>query len=199
VLEKYRDHLLEDGVNGQRIEAAGPIRLGSRLETSQTPEAFRAVIYEKGTWIIHMLRRRLGDAAFFTMLRELHTRFLRSRVTTTDLRLLAAAQQPAGNPDRTLEQFFAGFVEGVGIPTLRLQSKWKRAAKGVVVTLELEQSGVGEDFAIDVPVELDFGRGKAETRWIRTDGQRTAGEWTVATAPARVLLDPRNTLLAVKR
>jgi hypothetical protein len=65
MLERYRDHLMEKGANGQPIESAGPLHLGARLETSETPEAYRAIVYEKGTWVIHMLRRRLGDAAFF--------------------------------------------------------------------------------------------------------------------------------------
>ncbi len=199
VLTKYRDHLLEKSANGQPIDAAGPIHLGARLESSQTPGAYRAIVYEKGTWIIHMLRRRLGDAPFFAMLREVHSRFLRGRVTTADLRNLAAARQPKAAPDRALEQFFATYVEGVGIPTLRLQSRQKRTAKGVVVSLELEQSAVGDEFAVDVPVELDFGRGKSELRWIRTGGDRITIEWTFPVAPLRVTLDPRNSLLAVKR
>jgi len=199
VLGKYRDHLLEKSVNGQAIDAAGPIRLGARLESSQTPDAYRAIVYEKGTWIIHMLRRRLGDAAFFAMLRELHTRFLRGRVTTADLRSLAAAYQPKAAPDRTLEQFFSTYLDGIGIPSLRLQSKQRRTASGVVVTVDLEQTAVGAEFAVDVPVEFDLGRGKLELRWIRTDGDRTTSEWTFPVAPARITLDPRNSLLAVKR
>jgi aminopeptidase N len=199
VLEKYREHLLMKGVNGQSIDAAGPICFGARLDTSQTPDAYRAIVYEKGTWVIHMLRRRLGDAAFFNMLRELHTRFLRSRVTTADLRQVSAKLQPQGAPDRALEQFFASYVEGVGIPTLRLQTKQKRTAKAIVLTVDLEQTAVNEDFAIDVPIELDFGRGKTEIRWIRTDGTLTSQEWTFPTAPVRVQLDPRNSLLAIKR
>jgi len=199
VLDKYREHLLTNGINGQPIDSAGPIRFGARLDTSQTPEAYRYIVYEKGTWIIHMLRRRLGDAAFFNMLRELHTRFLRARVTTEDLRLLSAAHQPKANPDRNLEQLFSTYLDATGIPTLRLQTKQKRSPKGVALTLDLEQSAVHEDFAIDVPIELDFGRGKSETRWIRTDGPATSVEWTLPVAPLRVLLDPRNSLLALKR
>lgn len=200
VLVKYRDHLLEKTANGQPIDAAGPIHLGSRLESSQTPGAHRAIVYEKGTWIIHMLRRRLGDIAFFAMLRELHTRFLRGRVTTADLRSLCAARQPKTAPDRALEQFFASYVEGVGIPSLRLQTRQRRTPKGVIVSADLQQSAVGPAFAADVPVEIDFGRGKTETRWIRAEGDdHTAVEWTLPVAPVRVTLDPRNSLLALKR
>lgn len=199
VLEKYRDHLLDKGVNGKPIDAAGPILMGARLETSETPDAYRAIMYEKGTWIIHMLRRRLGDAAFFAMLKDLHTQYVRSRVTTGDLRRLAAKHLPKGGPDATLEQLFGAYTESSGIPVWKLQSKQRRAGTGAVLTLELEQSGVGEEFSVDVPVELDFGRGKPEVRWIRTDGERTTAEWTLASAPVRVLLDPKNSLLAVKR
>jgi hypothetical protein len=199
ILERYRDHLLDKGVNGKPIDAAGPILMGARLETSETPEAYRAILYEKGTWIIHMLRRRLGDSAFFALLKDLHTQFLRSNVTTVDLKLLAAKHLPQGGPEGTLEQLFGAYAESTGIPVLKLQTKQRRTGNGTVVTVELEQSGVGEDFSIDVPVELDFGRGKTEVRWIRTDGERTSAEWTLPAAPVRVLLDPRNSLLAVKR
>lgn len=198
VLDKYREHLLTKGSNGQTIEAAGPIHLGSRLETSETPDAYRAIVYEKGTWIIHMLRRRLGDTAFFDVLRQLHTRYLRGRVTTADLRRLSAERQPKGNPDAGLEQFFASYVDSTGIPTLRFQNRQKRTAKGVSLTVEIEQSGVPEDFAVDVPIEIDFGRAK-ELRWLRTDGERTSAEWSLATVPVRVTLDPRNSLLAQKK
>jgi hypothetical protein len=199
VLEKYRDHLLEKGVNGQRIDAAGPIHLGARLETSDTPDAYRAVVYEKGTWVIHMVRRRLGDTAFFAMLRTLHSRFLRNRVTTADLRRLAAAHLPKNDPDPSLEQLFASYVEGVGIPTLHLLVSQKRTPTGVILSVDLDQSGVGSEFSIDVPVAIELARGKTELKWIRTDGERTSLSWTFAAPPLRVSLDPLNTLLAVKR
>jgi aminopeptidase N len=196
VLEKYREHLMEKRANGASIESAGPIHLGVRLDTSETPDSYRTIVYEKGTWIMHMLRRRLGDAAFFDVLREIHTRFLRGRVTAADLRTLAAQRQAKDAPDPKLEQFFASYVESAGIPVLRLQVGPRR---GATVRLELEQSGVGEDFSVDVPIEIDYGRGKTEVRWLRTDGAKTSAEWSLSAAPVRVALDPRNWLLAVKK
>jgi aminopeptidase N len=146
-----------------------------------------------------MLRRRLGDSAFFAMLHALHSRFLRSRVTTADLRLLAAAHLASGDPDPTLEQFFASYVEGVGIPTLHLALNQKQTPKGVALSIELEQTGVAPDFSIDVPLDIEFARGRTERKWIRTEGERTTHSWITAQAPLRVLLDPQNSLLAVKR
>lgn len=195
VLERYREDLLEKGPNGQPVDSAGPISLGTRLETSETPGAYRTVVYEKGTWIIHMLRHRLGDTAFFAMMRELHGRFLRARMTTEDLRTIAAKHQQKPNPDGTLEQLFASYVDSTGIPSLKLTAKIRR----MVVSVELEQGSVDEDFAVDVPLEVDFGGGKTEIRWVRTDGAKTSVEWTLKTPAVRVTLDPRNSLLAVKR
>jgi len=56
-------------------ESAGPITMGTRLESSQDPSAWRSVTYGKGTWIIHMLRRYLGDQRFFAMLAEVLKRY----------------------------------------------------------------------------------------------------------------------------
>ncbi|MBM3787027.1 MAG: M1 family metallopeptidase [Acidobacteria bacterium] len=194
VLERYREHLSEKRDNGSSLDSAGPIRLGSRLESSANPGAYRALVYEKGTWIVHMLRKRMGDAAFFAFLREVHTRHARKRITTADFRSLAAAQMPAGHTDRTLEHFFAAYTESIGIPGLKLSAKWK----GLKAEIEIEQSDVDADFSIDVPVEIDYGRGKTETRWVRTDGARTPVSWTLKAVPVKISLDPRNTVLATR-
>lgn len=199
VLDRYREHLLMKPVSGQTIDAAGPVRFGARLETSESPGAYRVLIYEKGTWVMHMLRRRLGDAAFFAALKEVGVRFARGRITTEEFREIVARHQPKDCPDPKLELFFDTYLEGTGIPSLRLQSKQLRKARGLVLALELEQSDVPDTFSVDVPVELDFGRGKVERRWIRTDGPRTPVEWTLPVPPVKVALDPRNSLLAIKR
>ena len=45
----------------------GPISLGYRLgHIKGEPRVFRAVVYNKGAAVLHMLRRLIGDEAFFT-------------------------------------------------------------------------------------------------------------------------------------
>ena len=67
-LEPYRQTLLLKGPDGETAESEGPVVQGRRLEGSNNPNASIAVIYGKGTWIIHMLRRRMGDERFLKML-----------------------------------------------------------------------------------------------------------------------------------
>jgi len=61
VLEAYRGHLLQKGDTGKTVESTGPITWGVRLLSSHSPGSWRTITYEKGAWIVHMLRRRLGD------------------------------------------------------------------------------------------------------------------------------------------
>src|SRR5205807_7463036 len=42
--------------------------------------------YEKGAWVLHMLRRRLGDEAFFTGLRNYYNAHKSATATSEDLR-----------------------------------------------------------------------------------------------------------------
>src|SRR5207248_983552 len=49
MLDSYRDALLAKNESGQTVDSAGPIVLGTRLESSQEPRAWRAVTYGKGS------------------------------------------------------------------------------------------------------------------------------------------------------
>ena len=63
VLEKYRRDLLTSNKDGERLRDAGPVTLGLRLESSHFPAGYEAISYERGTWLFHMLRCMLRDAA----------------------------------------------------------------------------------------------------------------------------------------
>ena len=52
MLENYRDLLLAKNDAGQPVDSTGPIVLGTRLESSIEPRAWRAITYGKGSWII---------------------------------------------------------------------------------------------------------------------------------------------------
>jgi hypothetical protein len=64
MLGEYRSSLLEKNQDGETVESAGPIVLGQRLQSSLQPAGWRAITYGKGSWILHMLRHRMGDQRF---------------------------------------------------------------------------------------------------------------------------------------
>ena len=92
------------------------------LESSGIHDAWRAITYEKGAWIMHMLRRRLGDDRFLKMLAELRRRYEFRTITTEEFRALAAGFLPPRSPSDTMDSFFDNWVYATGIPKLKLQS-----------------------------------------------------------------------------
>ena len=194
LLEAYKRRLLSDGEDGKPLESAGPLVLGMRLRHSN-PRAWQAVTYEKSTWVLHMLRGRLGDVAFLRMLGQLTRDFAAKPMTTNDLRLAAAANLPKDSVDRDLESFFESWVYGTGVPQLELTSSVKGVVPRARVELRLKQTRVADDFAVDVPVEIQLPRGQKIIKWIRSGAEEEVVEVLTGVAPLKVSLDPRNILL----
>lgn len=70
VMEHYRRIQLREAENGQAYREAGPVSLGVRLASSKFPDAYEVITYGRGTWLIHMLRSMLRDAAAINSLRS---------------------------------------------------------------------------------------------------------------------------------
>jgi len=190
VLEQYRDDLLAKSEAGQTVDSSGPIVLGPRLESSLEPRAWRAITYGKGSWILHMLRRRMGDERFLSMLAELRRRYERKEISTEQFRLLAAGFLPPKSDDPKLEAFFEQWVYGTGMPSLKLTWSLKGKLPALRVVGTVTQSELGEDAGVLAPVEIQLARGKSVVQWVRTSSDPATFTVPVRQAPLKVSLDP---------
>jgi aminopeptidase N len=195
MLDSYRADLLNKSTSGQIVDSTGPIVLGPRLENSQEPRAWQSIIYGKGSWIMQMLRRRMGDERFFSMLAELMARYGGKEVSTEDFRELAAKFLPPKSDDPKLEAFFAQWVYGTGIPSLKLSWSIKGKAPSLRLVGTLTQSDVDEDFSAIVPVEIQVARGRAITQWVRSAADPVTFTVALTQAPLKVALDPHYAVL----
>ncbi len=193
-LEDFRQRLLKKDAAGRTLESAGPIVWGLRLESSGIPDAWRSITYEKGAWIMHMLRRRLGDERFRKMLAELRRRYEFRVITTEEFRALAAEFLPAHSPSGTMDRFFDNWVYSTGIPKLNLQS----SIRGLKVSGTITQSGVDGDFSTEVPVEIQFAKGAPQTVWVPTSSEPAPFSVMVKQPPTRVSLGTLNVLSTKK-
>jgi hypothetical protein len=192
VLASFRTRLLSTAPDsGKTLESAGPIVWGLRLATAELPAAWQAITYEKGPWILHMLRRRMGDAAFNKLLAELVRRFQSLPISTESFREVAAEFLPPGVKDRKLTAFFDTWVYGSGVPDLSLTFKTQGLALSGVVT----QSGVGEEYSTEVPVEVTLRSGKTITHWVTTAHEGAEFTIRVPGPVAKVTLDPGHFVL----
>jgi len=193
-LNEYRANLLKKSDNGI-VDSAGPIVMGARLESSLSPDAWRYIVYGKGSWILHMLRRRMGDDKFLAMLAELRRRYQGKSITTDGFRRLAAEFLPPKSGDAGLESFFEQWVYGTGIPTLKLSWSVKGAAPNFRLAGTLTQADVADDFSASVPIEIQFAGKKPVTHWLQSSSDPVSFSIPLRQAPAKVVLDPGGSVL----
>jgi hypothetical protein len=195
MLDSYRDNLLAKNEAGETVESTGPIVLGSRLETSQEPRAWRNITYGKGSWIIHMLRRRMGDERFISMLAQMVKKYHQKEVSTEEFRLHAAQFLPPRSEDPKLESFFEQWVYGTGIPSLKMTYSIKGKAPALRLVGTLTQTDAGQDFTALAPVEIQVGRGRTVTQWVQSASEPVTFTVPLQQAPLKVTLDPRHAVL----
>jgi hypothetical protein len=195
VLRAYRDNLIASQGDGRSVESAGPIIWGGRLSNSQDKNAWTTITYEKGAWIFHMLRARMGDEAFNRMLSELARKFYRKPISTAAFREFAVDFMPEKGEDHDLEEFFGQWVESTGIPQINLRTEVTGRPPRVKVTGSLEQSKVPDDFGALAPIHIRFPRGKSEIRWVRAANDGEDIDWTFSAIPTKIELDPEGQVL----
>jgi len=128
----------------------GPVYLGYRLgHIRGEGRVFRALVYNKGAMVLHMLRRLMGDQAFFAGLRDFYSTWRYKKAGTNDFR---AAMERAGG-GRSLERFFDRWIFSSGIPTVQFTSTVESGA----VRLHFEQKGDLYDIPIAVTITYTDG------------------------------------------
>lgn len=132
-----------------RASDQGPVYLGYRLgHIRGDDKVFRAILYNKGAMVLHMLRRLLGDEQFFAGLRTFYAEWKFQKAGTDDFR--ASMEKVSG---RDLRRFFETWVYGTAIPTV----KFGYHVAGGTAKVQFEQRGNPVDVPITVTVEYAAG------------------------------------------
>jgi hypothetical protein len=130
----------------------GPVYLGYRLgHIKNDGRVFRALVYNKGGLTLHMLRRLIGDTAFFNGLRRFYSTWRFKKAGTEDVK---AAFEAATN--RELDAFFDRWIYGSSLPRL----KFSYTTEADAVNVRFEQ--IGEVFELPVTVTLKYANSSTE-------------------------------------
>jgi hypothetical protein len=154
----------------------GPIWLGYRLGHLQDDgRVFRALLYNKSALVLHMLRRWVGDDAFFGGLRTLYRQ---SRYTKIGTRHVQRAFEQASGRD--LSRFFEAWIRSADTPRLRAAFE----ATGQSVSVRIDQLGP----VMDVPVTATvvYASGATEDHLVKLSDGSTFVQWP-ATGPVRAI------------
>ncbi len=166
--EKKRKRITEKG-RGATIanDAAGPISQGPRLSTWQDPAAYGVIVYDKGAYVLHMIRMAMIDARrqnpdedFMAMMHEYVSTYAGRNASTADFQHVVEKYAPKRmrlTADGKLDWFFGQWVRGTAIPREVSKFDIQPAAGGKYhITGTITQSEVPDNFAVPMPLYVTF-------------------------------------------
>jgi aminopeptidase N len=156
-------------------------------ETEDLFKLLNANNYQKGAWVLHMLRSELGDEQFFRAIRIYYEAHKSSTATTEDLR--AAFEKASG---RELKEFFASWIYGAGHPRYDLSWQWNNKTKKLRVLVKQLQPEPA--FPNALPIDIVTANGKRRII-LKPTGKQTIQELKLNATPTAIKIDPDNTIL----
>jgi aminopeptidase N len=172
---------------GNRYLGAGTIYVPDESNVSRMFDP--NLSYDKGSWVLHMLRHVLGDGPFFASLKAYGLTHAFGTATTEDFR--DACEQVSG---RDLDRYFQEWIYGEYYP--QYGYRWQSAAAGggwdVTVTLEQLQSWQLFWMPVDVVIQTADG---PQTFVAHDSLQAQDFTFHVAQTPESVQIDPDEWIL----
>jgi hypothetical protein len=218
VLQKYRDDLLVKNHNGMPLMDAGPVTLGLRLSSSQSPTAYDAISYGRGTWLLHMLRtmmrdgerkdatvrsRKVEDEPFVRALRKLRTQYEGRAINTAQLMAVFESEMPPSlwyEGHKSLDWFYQSWVNGSAVPDFGLRGlKFTEKGGATVITGTIVQEHAPDGLVTAVPLYASPAGKNVFLGHVFAEGKETAFHLSGPAGVRKILLDPEQTLLARAR
>jgi Peptidase family M1 domain len=215
IMDKYRLDLMQKNKDGVAPMDAGPVTLGLRLLSSRFPEGYEAISYGRATWLFHMLRTMLKDAAtqenggkaatavnepFVVGLRKIRDRYEGKSISTRELIGVFAEDLPPSmryEGKKSLDWFLEGWVNGTALPKLELKAvKFTPKGTGSVVTGTILQKEAPQDLVTSVPVYAAMGAKQLVFLGrVFADGEESSFRLQAPAAAHKIVLDPNETIL----
>ncbi len=146
--------------------------------------------YQKGSWVLHMLRRELGDDVFWDGIREYYRTFCNTSVLTSDF---CAVMERVSC--RELTWFFRQWIQTPGHPTLKGSWHWDRKTQEVVIRLDqVQKDGTIFRFPLDIALKSEDGI-SIRTQTEKVDQLHQIFRIPSEQKPADIMLDPDTWLL----
>jgi aminopeptidase N len=169
-LDRWRDEIL------RRRDKPVPISLGWRMDTSQDESSnYNVIVYQKGAWVLHMLRilmldlHNMSEERFKGTMRDFYSHYRNLRPSTHDFQTIV--EKHVGQP---MDWFFNEWVNGWQMPTYKVATHTEKADGGkYLVKLRVLSENVPDDFLMYVPVTIDLGSNQVARLRVKVQGPKT--------------------------
>jgi aminopeptidase N len=144
------------------------------------------IVYQKGGWVLHVLRGQIGTDKFRAGIREYYRRYRDGNASTGEFRQVM--EEVSGSD---LEWFFQQWVYRAGSPVV--EGGWTYDAAAKKITVELTQTQPGEAYRL--PLEIGVKGERMRIEKIEMTGKQQKFEIAADDAPTSVELDPNTWML----
>lgn len=156
----------------------------------KTDQKDNAIGYQKAAMVFHMLRRTIGEDAFWSGLRAFIQGYAGRYATWRDLE-----QQFSRTSGRDLRWFFAQWVERPGAPELTLDEDGAALEDGgggeATLTFALRQRQPGAPYRLRVPTLVTLAGGGTAGPLVDVDSRRSEHRMRLPARPTALRVDPR--------
>ena len=149
-----------------------------------------SLVYQKGGWVLHMLRAQLGTETFWVGIREYYRRYRDGNASSDDLRRVM--EEVSG---QDLRWFFDQWLHRNLSPALTGNWSYDAAAKKVVIELTQTQVGAAYRLPLELSVIADSVGITPKLSKIEMTQMKQRFEVAVDKAPKDVILDPNSWML----
>lgn len=134
------------------------------------------LVYQKAGFVLHMLRREVGDSAFFRGIRSYYAAHRHGNALTRDF-----VQEMERASGAKLDWFFDQWMTRPGVADLTVGWRWDEARKGMVLTVS--QGAQVAPYRLNLSMDVTDVRGKVQRVRVTIPAAR------VATIPLPIKLD----------
>ncbi len=143
--------------------------------------------YQKGAWVLHMLRNKVGDVPFWNSIRKYYERYTLKNASSDDLKNVFEEVT-----NQELDNFFTQWLEQPGHPILK--TSWK--SNNTSLTFNIDQTQK-TDVVFSFPIELKliYEDDSSEIMTLSVKDKKSAVKLDVKAKVKEVVLDPNTWLL----
>ncbi|RMG67341.1 MAG: hypothetical protein D6715_05045 [Calditrichaeota bacterium] len=154
-------------------------------------EMFDRHTYQKGGWVLHMLRGLLGDQLWWKAINHYAHKFRGQVVETSDFR--KAVEEATG---RSLKWFFEDWVYHAGYPELNVSWRWDGQQNQARVTIRQVQRVTAQTPVFRFPLSLHFFSGDQEQAFqVFIRDTVSTYSFPLDAEPSRLEVDPEQWIL----
>ena len=159
------------------------------VDTSITDfmKMLNAYSYQKGGWVLHMLRFQLGDSVFFRSIRKYYATYAGGIAGTDDLRKIFESVS-----GKDLKQFFNQWLYTPGLPDLKIKWKYNPATRKTEIEI-MQQQKISFSFPLTIAIKLASGKILKQT--LQVNKQTSIFSLLLKEKPVDLKADPDNELL----